>query len=101
MGINNGDPLMDSDHRLQPNGLSQQSGRNRKRGNRQFHSKRPEISIRSREVAHLLKLIRSLPDVREDRVEKLRGRIRDGAYNVDAEKIAEKMILGNPPDEII
>jgi anti-sigma28 factor (negative regulator of flagellin synthesis) len=45
-------------------------------------------------------LIQSVPDVREWKIEQLRGEIESGTYNVKAEKIAEKIITGNLLDEI-
>jgi flagellar biosynthesis anti-sigma factor FlgM len=56
--------------------------------------------VRSREISHLQELIQSVPDVRESRIEKLRGDIENGTYGVKAEKIAEKIITGNLLDEI-
>lgn len=45
-------------------------------------------------------LIRSTPDTRESRVEKLRNAIATGTYNVGVEQIAEKIIGGSLIDEI-
>jgi negative regulator of flagellin synthesis FlgM len=59
-----------------------------------------ELSVRSREISHLDELIRSTPDVREERVEEVRRNIENGTYNVKAEKIAEKIIGGSLLDEI-
>ena len=66
----------------------------------QLSSDRIELSVRSREVQHLDGLIRSTPDVRNTKVEQVRGAIESGTYNVKAEKIADKILSGNLIDEI-
>jgi negative regulator of flagellin synthesis FlgM len=63
-------------------------------------SDRLELSIRSREIGRLQELVQSTPDVRDFKVEQIRGEIERGTYNVRAEKIAEKIIGGNLLDEI-
>jgi len=75
------DPLISLNNGVQPNAAAKRSERSRK-------------------ISNLDELIRSTPDVREDKVEKLRKRIKGGTYNIKAEKIAEKIIKGNPLDEI-
>src|SRR5512139_986330 len=62
---------------------------------------RLELSLRGREISHLNDLIQSTPDVREDRVEKVRQELETGTYNVKAEKIAEKILGGDLLDEIV
>jgi negative regulator of flagellin synthesis FlgM len=89
--------LVDSDNGVQPNGFTKRSKRNRKRGNKQSPPSRPDLSIRRREMSNLRKLVRSIPDVRKDKIEELRKKIKGGTYNIDAEKIAEKIIKGDPP----
>jgi negative regulator of flagellin synthesis FlgM len=59
-----------------------------------------ELSVKSREISHLEDLIRSTPDVREERVQAVRSQIESGTYNVKAEKIAEKIVGGNLLDEV-
>jgi negative regulator of flagellin synthesis FlgM len=59
-----------------------------------------ELSIRGREIQQMDELIRSVPDVREAKVEQIRSAIENGTYNVKAEKIAEKILGGNIIDEI-
>jgi negative regulator of flagellin synthesis FlgM len=63
-------------------------------------SDRLELSIRGREIQQMDEMIRSVPDIREARVEQIRSAIESGTYNVKAEKIAEKIIGGNLIDEI-
>jgi negative regulator of flagellin synthesis FlgM len=88
--------LIDSDNGVQPNRFTKRSEPNRKRGNKQSPSNRSELSIRDREISNLRKLLRSIPDVRKDKIEELRKKTKGGTYNIDAEKIAEKIIKGNP-----
>ena len=90
IGLNNVQRL-DSPH---------QSERPQKGGNRPSDSDRLELSVRSLEISHLDELIRSTPDIREERVEQVRREIESGTYNVKAEKIAEKIIGGNLLDEV-
>jgi negative regulator of flagellin synthesis FlgM len=63
-------------------------------------SDRVELSVRSREVQQLDQMIRSIPDIREARVEQLRQAIENGTYNVRAEQVAEKILGGTLIDEI-
>jgi negative regulator of flagellin synthesis FlgM len=63
-------------------------------------SDRLELSVRSQEISHLNDLIRSVPDIREAKVEQVRRELENGTYNVKAEKIAEKIIGGNLLDEV-
>ncbi|HOT47729.1 MAG TPA: flagellar biosynthesis anti-sigma factor FlgM [Syntrophales bacterium] len=50
------------------------------------------LSTTAKDVQTLKNAISSLPDVREDKVQALREQIEKGAYKVDAEKVAEKMV---------
>jgi len=61
---------------------------------------RIELSVRSREVQHIDDLIRATPDVRQSKIDQVRGAIESGTYNVKAEKVADKIITGNLIDEI-
>jgi len=79
---------------------SQQTERPQKSGGVQSETDRLELSVRSREISHLDELIRSVPDIREDKVEQVRKELESGTYNVKAEKIAERIIGGNLLDEI-
>ncbi len=77
-----------------------QPERAQKSGDPHSDSDRLELSVRSLEISHLDELIRSTPDIREERVEQVRREIESGTYNVKAEKIAEKIIGGNLLDEV-
>ncbi len=61
--------------------------------------KRAGSPARDPDLERLEQLARSLPDIREDRVEELRARIQSGSYHVGADKIAEKIIADHTPDE--
>lgn len=62
------------------------------RGVESFSKDRVDISERAKEAARLMEEIRSLPDIREQRVEELREAIKSGRYRVDPLKLAEKIM---------
>ncbi|HET6489449.1 MAG TPA: flagellar biosynthesis anti-sigma factor FlgM [Syntrophales bacterium] len=43
-------------------------------------------------VLQILQILEDLPDVRQDKVEKLRRQIEQGRYKVDAGRIADRML---------
>jgi len=43
-------------------------------------------------ILQILQILDELPDVRQDKVAKLRKQIEQGCYKVDAEKVAERML---------
>jgi negative regulator of flagellin synthesis FlgM len=100
MEINGTNPLIGVNNNVQRTETSQQSDRAPKSGEGNSDSDRLELSVQSREISHLDELIRSTPDVREAKVEQVRGQLASGTYNVKAEKIAEKIIGGNLLDEV-
>jgi negative regulator of flagellin synthesis FlgM len=50
------------------------------------------LSTTAKDVQALKNAISNLPDVRQDKVQALKDQIEKGAYKVDAEKVAEKMV---------
>jgi len=46
------------------------------------------LSPEAKQVQEAKRLLDSLPDIREDKVAEIRGRIENGTYNIDSEKIA-------------
>jgi negative regulator of flagellin synthesis FlgM len=100
MEIYGTNPLVVSKNNVQRLEVSQQSERTQKSGGELSDSDRLELSVRSQEISHLNELIRSTPDIREDKVEQVRRELESGTYNVKAEKIAEKLIGGNLLDKI-
>ena len=100
MEINGTNPLIVSNSKVQRLDSPQQSERALKSGVEHPDSDRLDLSARSREISHLNELIQSTPDVREDKVEKVRQELENGTYNVKAEKIAEKILGGDLLDEV-
>ena len=56
-------------------------------------SDRVELSGRSREMAKAADTLGNTPDVREGRVAELRRQIDNNEYQVNADKVAQKMIM--------
>ena len=50
------------------------------------------LSSTSRDVKLAKKAIENSPDIRKERVQRLKEQIKQGTYNVSGEKIAEKML---------
>ncbi|HTY60972.1 MAG TPA: flagellar biosynthesis anti-sigma factor FlgM [Acidobacteriota bacterium] len=101
MEIHGTNPLIVSKNGVQRLETSQQSERTPKSGGEQTDSDRLDLSVRSREVSHLNELIQSTPDIRADKVAQAQRALENGTYNVNAEKIAEKIVKGNLLDEVI
>ncbi len=53
---------------------------------------RIEISERARESARLMEEIRTLPDIREEKIQTLKKAIETGNYRIDYSKLAEKIL---------
>ena len=51
-----------------------------------------DLSTRAKDIHLAKKVLESLPDVREEKVQELKDRIEKGLYNVDSGKIADKMV---------
>jgi negative regulator of flagellin synthesis FlgM len=103
MEINNtnpSNPLIGLNQNVQRIDSSQQAGRAQQSSGESPSSDRLELSVRSREMSHLQELAQSTPDVRDSRIEQIRGEIVSGTYNVKAEKIAQKIMGGNLLDRI-
>jgi len=56
---------------------------------------------KAKEIRELAKVIKDLPDIREEKVAELKKQIDQGTYKVDGEKIAFKMIKEFILDEIL
>ena len=100
MEINRTNPLIVSKKGVQRLEDPQQSEQTLKSSGEQSVSDRFELSARNGEIAHLNELIQSIPDIREDKVEKVRQELENGTYNVKADKIAEKILQDNLLDEV-
>jgi hypothetical protein len=55
-----------------------------------------EFSVQNFEFLHVRELMKAIPDVREERITQVRDDIEDGTYNVIADRIAKKIIRGDP-----
>ena len=59
------------------------------------------LSPKAKEVQEATKLIKELPDIREDKVAKLKEQVDQGTYKVDGKKIAFKMLKESILDELL
>jgi len=50
------------------------------------------LSGQAKEINELKRLISDLPEMRSDRIDALKKAIESGNYNIDAKKIAEKIL---------
>jgi len=50
------------------------------------------LSTKARDIQQLREAVNQLPDVREDKVRALKDQVDRGAYDVNGQKIAEKMV---------
>jgi len=51
-----------------------------------------ELSTEAKIMQEAVKVLETLPDVREEKVEQIKQQIADGTYEIDSKKISEKMI---------
>ncbi len=51
-----------------------------------------EVSSRAQEAAKINEIIKASPDIRAEKIEKIKGEIANGTYSVDGKKIAEKIL---------
>ena len=59
------------------------------------------LSPKAKEVQEATKLIKELPDIREEKVAKLKEEIEQGTYRIDGKKIAFKMLKESILDELL
>ena len=100
MEINTANLFMISGKEIQPTEM-QVAGKDRQTGAEAKGVDRVELSGRVKDIARMDDLIQSVSDVRDSVVEAVRRSIENGTYDVKAEHIAEKMIRGNPLDELL
>jgi flagellar biosynthesis anti-sigma factor FlgM len=101
MEINGNNPLIGLKSNVrQLDGSPQSVQTNKSESEPSSGADRLELSVQSRKVQHLDDLIRSIPDIREAKVEQISRDLHAGTYNVKAEKIAEKIIGGTLLDEV-
>ena len=54
---------------------------------------RVQLSGRSREAAQAREVLAATPDVRSEKIAEIKSRIENNQYEVDAQKVAHKMIM--------
>ena len=54
---------------------------------------RVELSGRSREMAKAHEAVAAAPEVRKQKVEEIKASVANGEYEVDADQVAQKMIV--------
>ncbi len=59
------------------------------------------LSSKAKEVQEATKLIKELPDIREDKVAKLKEQVDQGTYRINGKKIAFKMLKESILDELL
>ena len=60
-----------------------------------------ELSQTVREMGRLKEQLKSIPDVREEKVKEIKGQINAGTYKIDGKKIAFNMIKESLIDETV
>jgi len=67
---------------------------NKIKGSKKNSVKKDELdfSDRAKDFQFALEKIKSVPDMRMDRVERLKREVKSGTYNVEGRKIAEKIL---------
>lgn len=50
------------------------------------------LSSRAKDIAKINEIVKSSPDIRTEKVEKLKNEIEKGTYSVDAKDVAEKIL---------
>ncbi|MDY6791203.1 MAG: flagellar biosynthesis anti-sigma factor FlgM [Thermodesulfobacteriota bacterium] len=68
---------------------------------RQVKGDKVVLSPKAKEVQEATKLIKELPDIREEKVAKLKEQVDQGTYKIDGEKIAFKMLKESILDELL
>jgi negative regulator of flagellin synthesis FlgM len=56
------------------------------------HTDSVEISRETAEYQQLLKQIDQIPDIRQDRLEKIKKVLKDGSYHIDSDIVANRII---------
>ncbi len=69
-----------------------QSESNQKVGGSAAPEEKVNLSTKARDIQQLRDAINQLPDVREDKVRELKDQVEKGAYDVNGQKVAEKMV---------
>jgi len=59
------------------------------------------LSPKAKEVQEAIKVIKELPDIREEKVAKLKEQVDQGTYRIDGNKIAFNMLKESILDELL
>ena len=60
-----------------------------------------KLSQSTRDVQYAKKMIKTVPDVRQAKVARLKNQIDSGTYRIDSQKVAEKMIKDSIINELL
>lgn len=55
-------------------------------------SKERPSAVAKSEVSSLLSMVKSAPEIRQDKVDQIRNQIEAGTYNISGKKVAEKIV---------
>lgn len=50
------------------------------------------LSAKARDIAKISEIVKSSPDVRTEKIERIKNEIAEGTYSVDGQKIAENIL---------
>lgn len=59
------------------------------------------LSQEGREIQEAKKILSSVPDIREEKVARIKEQVENGTYQIDGEKIAVKMIKKSFINELV
>jgi len=51
-----------------------------------------DLSTKAKDIQQAKNALNSLPEIREEKVQEIKAQVEKGTYNVNAEKIADKMV---------
>ena len=51
-----------------------------------------QLSTVARDFQYASKMVKQVPDIREEKVNEIRARIEAGTYSIDAKKVSEKIV---------
>ena len=68
------------------------AGKNNKGNEQSKENAIVDLSQNSKEVQKIKEVVESSPDLREEKVSELKDRIESGRYNIDNERVADKLV---------
>ena len=60
-----------------------------------------ELSARQEEIARLTERVKAAPDVRQDKVDQVKGAIESGTYNVKGQMVAGSILKSQLLDQVL